>query len=309
MLDEVLTYLTPAAGEVYLDGTFGNGGYSRAILEKTDCHLIAVDQDAETKERVTAFQKKYGARFCFSSGNFRNLAAHIAHCGRKQVDGIVLDIGVSSMQLDQEARGFSFRFDGPLDMRMDRSRNEVTAGQLVMSLSESDLANLIYQYGEERLSRRIARRIVEARTQKPIETTFELADLIRQAYPKDKSRRIDPATRTFQALRIAVNDELGALSEALKASIALLRPGGRLVVVTFHSLEDGIVKDFMRKNSRPAARPSRHLPEQSEKEEARLFEDLTRKPVLPSEAEMQINPRARSAKLRAVRRLDTQVQS
>jgi 16S rRNA (cytosine1402-N4)-methyltransferase len=299
LLDEVLAALAPVGGETYVDGTLGAGGYTRAILDRANCRVIAIDRDETAHDMAQAWKDKYGDRLMLVHGAFSDLGNLLAARGVEKVDAVVLDLGVSSMQIDQDQRGFSFRFDGPLDMRMDRSCGE-TAADLVNTLPEKELADIIYQYGEERHSRRIASAIVRARTESRIETTLQLAEIVRSVVrvsPKDK---IDPATRTFQALRLAVNDELGQLERALESAEKVLGDGGRLVVVTFHSLEDRIVKEFLAQRSKPAASPSRHLPDLPSSSSLPLtFSPLTKKPVTPSDAEMKSNPRARSAKLRA----------
>ena len=217
MLPEVLATLAPKDGEVYVDGTFGAGGYTRAFLEAANCTVIAIDRDPAASGRADALKAEFGDRLIFVAGRFGDALELVQAAGYREVDGFVLDIGVSSMQLDEAERGFSFRFDAPLDMRMDTSSGE-TAADLVNTMEEEDLANLIYKYGEERKSRYIARRIIEQRAQKRIETTLELADLIRGVVFKSPKDKIDPATRTFQALRIAVNDELGELERGLAAA-------------------------------------------------------------------------------------------
>jgi 16S rRNA (cytosine1402-N4)-methyltransferase len=231
MLPEVLVALAPRAGEVYLDGTFGGGGYSAAILEAASCTLWAIDRDPAAIARGAALAATYPGRLHLIEGRFGDMVALLAARGVTQLDGVVLDVGVSSFQIDDPARGFSFRTDGPLDMRMAASGP--TAADLVNTLPEAELADTLYQLGEERLSRRIARAIVVARTQAPLTTTQQLADVIRAVVPREKSG-IDPATRSFQALRIRVNDELGEIERALAAAASLLAPGGRLIVVSFH---------------------------------------------------------------------------
>lgn len=297
MLKEVTEMLKPADKETYVDGTFGAGGYTKAILDKADCRVVAIDRDRNAAARAKVMKAQYGERLIFIQGNFGDVESLLKSAGFEKVDGFVLDLGVSSMQIDEAARGFSFRFDGPLDMRMDQSQ-KTTAADIVNRLDEKELADLIYRYGEERLSRRIAKRIAERRREKPFATTVDLASIVRGAFPKSKKDDIDPATRTFQALRIAVNDELGELERALAASARILRPGGRLVVVSFHSLEDARVKSFLRGESGGDPKGSRHLPVR-EKKEASKFLLLTRKAVRPSEEETRNNPRARSARLRS----------
>lgn len=293
MLGPVLTHLDPHDGATYVDGTFGAGGYSRAILDRADCRVIAIDRDPETHARAEAWRKAYGDRLVLLHDTFGNVADLI----EMPVQGFVLDLGVSSMQLDQAERGFSFRNDGPLDMRMDPTTGE-SAADLVNALPEKELADLIYLYGEERQSRRIAKAIIEAREEKPLTTTGELASIIRSVLPRKKHDESDPATRTFQALRIAVNDELGELERALAGAEHILAEGGRLVVVTFHSLEDRIVKNFMKERSGDAPSPSRHLPMMTQAGPAPSFRLEPRKAVDPASGEIRQNPRARSAKLR-----------
>lgn len=292
---EVLEYLQPRKGGVYLDGTFGAGGYTRAILESVDCIVMAIDRDPDVLQRAASFEKTYGKRFVFLHGCFGDMAELLK--GQK-IDGVVLDVGVSSMQIDQPERGFSFRFDGPLDMRMDTDGGQ-SAADIVNSTEEEDLANIIYAYGEERLSRRIARAIVLRRKERRFETTLDLADVVRSVVKRSPKDKIDPATRTFQALRIAVNDELGELKRALDAFPAVLKPQGRAVIVTFHSLEDGIVKDGFRKASGQNESVSRYAPMQVSGA-APSFKILTKKAVGASSAEIAVNPRSRSAKLRAM---------
>lgn len=293
MLEEVLQYLNPQKGEVYVDATFGNGGYTNAILEKTACRVIALDRDPTVKVRANEMKNMYGERFDFISGKFADLNDLVG----EKVNGVVFDIGVSSMQLDEAERGFSFAKPAALDMRM--SCEGVSAKDIVNTMDESALADLIYQYGEERKSRQIARRIVEERKVKPIETTTDLAQIIYKVIHR-RFGETDPATRTFQALRIAVNDELSQLEKGLQAATEKLMNGGRLVVVDFHSLEDRIVKNFMKENGAKKVKISKYAPELVE--ENSLFSFVS-KVVTPSADECEKNPRARSAKLRyAVRR-------
>jgi 16S rRNA (cytosine1402-N4)-methyltransferase len=304
MLPEVLAALAPADGEVHVDGTFGAGGYSTALLGAATIHLYAIDRDRTALARGEALAQAYGHRFTRLHGCFGEIEQLLADAGVNAVDGIVVDLGVSSMQIDQAERGFSFRFDAPLDMRMDRDGGGRTAADLVNNLDAGDLADIIFQYGEERLSRRIARAIVAARAESPLETTGQLAAIVRAVVPKSPKDTIDPATRTFQALRIAVNDELGELRRALSAAEKMLSPGGRLVIVSFHSLEDGIVKQFMFEHSGRVPRGSRHMPEMPGELPAPSFKLPMSKPVLPTDAETSRNPRARSARLRLAIRTD-----
>lgn len=300
MLDEVLAALAPADGAVYVDGTFGAGGYSRALLDAADCHVIAIDRDPSAQAKAADLTAVYGGRFTFLHGCFGDVLSLMAAAGFDKVDGFVLDLGVSSMQLDEEDRGFSFRYDAPLDMRMDQGAAVPTAADILRTWPEEDIANAIYRYGEERHSRRIARAVVRRRVEKDIETTGELAALVKQAMPRTgKAGRdeIHPATRTFQALRIVVNEELLELEKALSSSASLLKEGGRLVVVSFHSLEDAMVKKFMRKVAGQEAKGSRYAPD-IVREEPVLFTLPSKKAVFPSEKEVRINSRSRSARMR-----------
>ncbi|MFO0996495.1 MAG: 16S rRNA (cytosine(1402)-N(4))-methyltransferase RsmH [Alphaproteobacteria bacterium] len=300
MLAEVLAALAPRDGAVYLDGTFGAGGYSRAILDAATCTVWAIDRDPEAVARGAAMSAAYGERFHILHGRFSDMARLLAAEGVTAVDGIALDLGVSSPQLDDAARGFSFRFDSPLDMRME-SKGE-TAAEVIARASESEIADILYRFGEERHARRIARAVVAARGRAPIERTMQLRDIVRAAVPKSSAETIDAATRTFQALRIYVNDELAELDHGLAAAESLLAPGGVLVVVSFHSLEDRRVKTFLRSRSGGAPRASRHLPAEVGRAAAPTFELVTRRAVRPASAEVEQNPRARSARMRAGRR-------
>lgn len=300
MCGEMLEQLNVRDGGFYIDATFGAGGYSRAILDAADCRMAAIDRDPNAKPRGEAMQKQYNGRFTFIAGEFAALDILVPeHTGVTQADGIVMDIGVSSMQLDEAERGFSFAKDGPLDMRM--SCEGMTAAELVNEADENFLADVIYSYGGERKSRRIAAAIVRARKEAPIETTGALARIVHSCFPKRGP--IDNATRTFQALRIYVNDELGQLVSGLQAAGKLLAPGGYLVAVTFHSLEDAIVKRFMQNGSLSLLEPSRQEGfREADAAASATWERMTRKPIAPSEDEIRRNPRARSAKLRAARK-------
>jgi 16S rRNA (cytosine1402-N4)-methyltransferase len=285
-------------GGIYIDGTFGAGGYSRAILAAADCNVIGIDRDPSALAIGADLAKQSGGRLVLVHERFSRLDEVARNCGYEQVDGVVLDVGMSSLQLDQAERGFSFRLDGPLDMRMSGAGPSAT--DVVNAADERDLASIIYILGEERFSRGIARAIVRARAHAPIATTKALADIVAKAV-RAKPSDIHPATRTFQALRIFVNDELRELAEALIAVERVLRSGGRLVIVSFHSLEDRIVKTFLAARSETRA-GSRHAPEL--KRAAPSFTVLTKRPAVADAQEIAANPRARSAKLRAGERTD-----
>jgi 16S rRNA (cytosine1402-N4)-methyltransferase len=301
MLDEVLATLAPRDGGIYLDGTFGGGGYARAILERARCTLWAIDRDPEAIERGASLIARFPGRLHLLHGQFGDMMTLLAQSGVAALDGIVLDLGVSSFQIDDPARGFSFRHDGPLDMRM--GKQGTSAADLVNALPERALADVLYELGEERASRRIARAIIVARQEARIETTSRLADIIRSVLPPDRSGN-HPATRSFQALRIKVNDELGQIEAALEQAIDLLAPGGRLVVVAFHSLEDRIVKRFMTQAAGRTGSPSRHNPAGLQAREEPNFRLLTARALRPGAFESDQNPRSRSARLRALERLD-----
>ncbi len=300
LLAEVLDGLSVRAGGTYCDGTFGAGGYTRAILEAGAGHVVALDRDPTAISAGYALVEEMQGRLTLVETPFSDMAQAVSSVGHPTLDGVVLDIGVSSMQLDRPERGFSFRHDGPLDMRMAMSGP--SAADLVATLSETELADLIYTYGEERHSRLIARAIVMDRAKEPFTRTRQLADMIARVI-RSKPGDIHPATRTFQALRIAVNDELGELERALEAACGLLKPGGRLAVVTFHSLEDRIVKTFFAQKSGRTPAGSRHAPIAT-KPTTPDFALVTRKPVEASDAECAVNPRARSAKLRVLEKTD-----
>jgi 16S rRNA (cytosine1402-N4)-methyltransferase len=303
LLDEVIAALNPRADAIYVDGTFGGGGYSRAILEAAPCRLIGIDRDPAACDRGNTLSEEFGGRLTVLCGCFGDMTALLADHGINAVDGIALDLGVSSFQIDQAERGFSFRQDGPLDMRM--SSDGPSAAYVVNGAPEEALADIIYRYGEERRSRRIARAIVAARRDAPIERTAQLAEIVRACYPpprKSATDTIDPATRTFQALRIYVNDELGELARGLDAAESLLGDGGRLAIVSFHSLEDRIVKLFLRDRTGKTPNASRHAPASSAGTPAPSFTLLSRAAIKPQTAEITTNPRARSARLRTAER-------
>ncbi len=304
LLDEVLATLRPAPGGFYLDGTFGGGGYADAILEAARCTLFAIDRDPDAIRRGAALAARHQGRLCLIEGRFGDMVSLLGARGVSALDGIVLDLGVSSFQLDETARGFSFRTDGPLDMRMGGSGP--TAADLVNTLPEGALADLLFGLGEERRSRRIAQRIVQARATRPIETTGELAALVRAAVPRSQDG-IDPATRSFQALRMRVNDEIGEIERGLAGAASLLAPAGRLVVVSFHSGEDRIVKHFMTGRAGAVPNPSRHAPASVARDGRPAFSLVTRRALRPGAAETHRNPRARSAKLRAIERRPTEI--
>lgn len=298
LLTEALDALALKPGGRYLDGTFGAGGYARALLEREpEAVLLALDRDPTAVAGGADLVAAMNGRLTISQARFGELAEEAERFKMTPLDGVVLDIGVSSMQLDEAERGFSFRFDGPLDMRM--GRHGTSAADLVNEAEEGRLADIFYHYGEERRSRAVARAIVEARRKEPLTTTKRLADLV-AGIVRAEPGGAHPATRVFQALRIAVNDELGELVQALHAAESVLTPGGRLAVVTFHSLEDRIVKQFLAARSGRVSAGSRHAPATAAP--VATFKLVTKGPVAPSEEEMRSNPRARSAKLRAAER-------
>lgn len=303
MPEEVIRYLAPTSGGVYVDGTLGGAGHAAAILEASapDGVLVGFDRDSEALRAATHKLAPYGERAKLVHANFADMATELSRLGIRMIDGFLLDLGVSSHQLDTGERGFSFQQDGPLDMRMDRSL-AATAAQMVNGLAEAELADIIWKFGEERWSRRIAAHIVKARELAPILTTMQLVDIVKRAIPRAKwEERLHPATRTFQALRIAVNDELASLEKGLAAGVRLLNKGGRGVVIAFHSLEDRIVKHAFREFARGCACP-KDLPVCvcNRSPEVRI---LTGRAVVASEVETVSNPRARSAKLRGVEKL------
>lgn len=302
LVDAVVDALAPKAGGTYVDGTFGAGGYTRALLDAADCSVLGIDRDPDAIDRGRELERRYAGRLSLLHGRFGDLADLVHDAGADPVDGVTFDVGVSSMQIDQAGRGFSFRQDGPLDMRMSQAGR--SAADIVNELPERELADLIYEYGEERRSRRVARAIVAARADAPITRTGRLAEIVRAAIPASpKADAIDPATRTFQAIRIAVNEELDELARGLEGAEAVLAPGGRLAVVSFHSLEDRIVKTFLRERSDTAPRGSRHLPDPGAGM-APTFKLLFRRPVTAGDDEIRLNPRARSARLRAAERTE-----
>jgi 16S rRNA (cytosine1402-N4)-methyltransferase len=301
LLAEVIDALLPAGrdhdGAIFVDGTFGAGGYTRALLDAANCTVFAIDRDPDAIKGAATLIERYPGRLHVIQGRFGDMARLLAERGVDAVSGITFDFGVSSMQLDQAARGFSFRFSGPLDMRMEQAGP--SAAELVNAMAERPLADLIFTFGEERQARRIARAIVAARDLAPIETTDRLAEVVRRAIGgKPNPKAIDPATRTFQALRIAVNDELGEIDRGLAAAEQLLAPGGRLAVVSFHSLEDRRVKQFLRDRAGAAPKGSRHLPVAERDEQQPVFRLIAPGGIAASDAELAGNPRSRSARLR-----------
>lgn len=289
MLSEVLEALKPSDGNIYVDATFGNGGYSEAILKSANCKVIALDRDPNVQTRAEELKNIYGNRFEFRAGKFGDFSSLVS----EGIDGAVFDIGVSSMQLDQAERGFSFTKDAPLDMRM--SCVGISAADIVNSYAENDLADLIYKYGDEKKSRQIAAKIIQYRQNKKIESTLELANIVYSVIHK-RPNTIDPATRTFQALRIAVNNELDELENGLYGALQKLKNNGRLVVVSFHSLEDRIVKTFFKNNAQKKQHVSRYAIQDSNETSFPL--SSFSKVLTPSDDEIFHNPRSRSAKLR-----------
>ena len=299
MLNEVLKNLNIVDGGVYVDGTFGNGGYTSAILDKANTKVISFDRDESVLPRVKEIKEKYGERFIFFQECFSQILPTLMKNGISAVDGLVLDIGVSSMQIDTPERGFSFRFDAPLSMAM--GKNDLDAKEVINNFSESELSDIFYKYGEEPRSRAIARRIVSLRGEKPICTTFELVRIIKNLFGEWQAQKIIP--RIFQALRIFVNDELGELERVLSDSESILKSGGRLVVVDFHSLEDRIVKNFIKSKTETKQTLSRYIPVDIKNNENLSFKSVNKNAIIPSVEEVRSNPRARSAKLRVVEKL------
>jgi len=294
MLSEVLESLSPRDGERYIDGTFGGGGYTRAILKAADCKVVGIDRDPDAIARGKELAEDFGGHLTVVQGTFSEMDELVDGSS----DGVVLDLGVSSFQFDEAARGFSFREDGPLDMRM--SKSGMSAADFVNTADEAELTRVIRDLGEERFARKVARAIIAAR---PLSRTAQLADVVAKALgPAALRHPIHPATRTFQALRIHVNDELGELERGLEAAERVLNAGGRLVVVAFHSLEDRIVKRFFTERAKPASAGSRHAPVANAKNR-QTFRLITSKARMPTEAEIAQNPRARSARLRAAEKL------
>lgn len=303
MLREVVSSLKPKDGGKYIDATFGAGGHSRELLAQANCRVLGFDRDPRTVAQSSLLVSEYGGRLTVVEANFSEMLEIAPRHGFDQVDGILFDFGVSSMQLDEAKRGFSFRFDGPLDMRM--SARGLSAADVVNGYEERDLSRIISALGEEKKAKFVARAIVDARKEKEITTTGELAKIVRDAI-HSKPGDIDPATRTFQALRIYVNDELGEIGKGLLAAEQLLKPGGVLAAISFHSLEDRLVKTFITSRSQVPA-ISRHAPEA--KAAPSSFKNIQRKALVASDEEVKLNPRARSAKLRIAERTDAGAQT
>lgn len=276
MVDEILSYLAPEKLKTYVDCTFGQGGYSKKILENTNCNIIAIDRDKDALEHAKLLKKKYPKNFIFCVNNFSRLDQVLKKNDIKKIDGLIFDLGISNTQLNNPTRGFSFSNNGPLDMRMDIENLDLTAQKIINEFDQHNLSDIFYYYGEEKNSRQIARKIIEFRKKKEISTTFELVELIKKVNSYKKKH---PATRVFQALRIFINDELNELDITLKKSLLFLKKNGKIITVAFHSLEDKVIKNFFSRNKG-------------------LLKILTKKPITPNENEVKINPRSRSARMR-----------
>ena len=294
LLNEVINAINHQSGKLYFDATFGWGGYSEKLLDTCACKVIAIDQDPSVKDKASEFKKKYGNRFNFIESKFSEITAVLKKMDINKVDGFMFDIGVSSMQLDTSDRGFSFNKEGPLDMRMSSSGK--TAAELISSIQEETLADIIYNYGDERKSRKIAKFIIEQRSISPIQTTLQLANIVSKANPKKKFNQKHPATKTFQAIRIYLNDEFNELFNGLASAEKALNEDGKLCVVTFHSTEDRIVKNYFNKSSGVDSTNYKNLPSIKNDSQASLIP--FKKAIKPLENEIKMNTRARSAKLR-----------
>ena len=276
MVDEIISYLAPEKLKTYVDCTFGQGGYSKKILEKTNCNIIAIDRDKDAIEHAKLLKKKYPKNFIFCVDNFSRLDQVLKKNDIKKIDGLIFDLGISNTQLNNPTRGFSFSNNGPLDMRMDIENLDLTAQKIINEFDQHNLSDIFYYYGEEKNSRQIARKIIEFRKKKEISTTFELVELIKKV---NSFKKKHPATRVFQALRIFINDELNELDITLKKSLLFLKKNGKIITVAFHSLEDKVIKNFFSRNKG-------------------LLKILTKKPITPNEKEVKINPRSWSARMR-----------
>jgi len=309
LLNEVKSYLEIKEGHTYIDGTFGAGGHSEMILSSANCRVVAIDRDPKVKKFTQSIKNKFSKNFNFLIGRLGEIEKVLLSKGIKKVNGgILFDLGVSSMQLENSKRGFSFMLEGPLDMRMGLERE--SASDIIKNYSEEDLAKIIYYYGEEKQAKRIAKAIVKKREEVPLETTLQLANLVRSVVGYQRNKRIDPATKTFQALRIKVNNELEEITKALHAAEKLLIPGARLLVISFHSLEDKIVKSFLREKSGKVANPSRHeiMNQENKKLQRSSFKLINRKIIKAGEREIYSNPRSRSAKLRVAERIENNLE-
>lgn len=295
LLNEVLQYLEPKDGEVYVDATFGAGGYTKAILDSANCKVFAIDRDVAAIESTKEVKAKYGERFEFLRGNFSQVKELLAEKNVTEINGIVFDLGVSSMQLDQMERGFSFDSDARLDMRMDQEAS-LSAYEVINELEEAEIAKIIKDYSDERYAKVIAKKVLKRREEKPVTSCGELAGIVRSCYGS-KYQKIDPATRTFQAIRIYVNQELHEISLALNEVKDVLQENGRLIVVSFHSLEDSIVKSFLKKEAGIAKTFSRYEPETTEGVEVN-FKILNKSAIKPTDEEVKNNVRSRSSKMR-----------
>ncbi|MBQ4875148.1 MAG: 16S rRNA (cytosine(1402)-N(4))-methyltransferase RsmH [Rickettsiaceae bacterium H1] len=297
LLNEMLKMVSSKSGETYVDGTFGAGGYTSALLKSADCFVYGIDRDGSVKKYAEKINRDFPDRFQLFIDKFGNIDKLMKN---KKVDAIILDLGVSSMQLEESNRGFSFMKDGPLDMRMSNT-DKIDATALINAFREEEIADVIYRYGNERYAKKIALAIIRYRNKKLIKTTGELAEIIRSVVPRTKHDKIDPATRTFQAIRIWVNDELTELEKGIDSAVKILEIGGRLVIISFHSLEDKIVKNKFNFLCGKKQGISRYLPEKKENRLAN-FTLLDKKVVKPTKEEINLNPRARSARLRGIRR-------
>ena len=276
MVDEILHYLAPKKLKTYVDCTFGQGGYSKKILENADCKIVAIDRDKDAREYADLLKKKYPKNFVFNPNNFSKIDHILDKNDIKKIDGLIFDLGISNTQLNNPTRGFSFSNNGPLDMRMDIDNLDLTAQKIINEYDQQNLSDIFYHYGEEKKSRQIAKKIIEFRKKKQILTTFELVELIKKVNSYKKKH---PATRVFQALRIYINDELNELDITLKKSLLFLKKKGKIITVAFHSLEDKVIKNFFLRNKD-------------------FLKILTKKPITPCENEIKLNPRSRSARMR-----------